>query len=151
MSAAPASALKQAQTLAKAPLFSGLTESELGFLAPRTVVSCAYRPVAGTGENETEIFGGSATASHWRRSAAGAPAGRKGPRSAGRLLPLRGCAGVENRRSKIVILAPMADSQDRRCFAVLNFERHHIARCTKRDDQFAKQRGIWRRLSTRKG
>ena len=37
MSAAPASASKQAQTLAKVPLFSGLTESELGFLVPRTV------------------------------------------------------------------------------------------------------------------
>jgi CRP/FNR family transcriptional regulator len=37
MSAAPASASRQGQTLAKVPIFSGLTESELGFLAPRTV------------------------------------------------------------------------------------------------------------------
>ena len=37
MSAAPVSVSKQGQTLAKVPIFSGLTESELSFIAPRVV------------------------------------------------------------------------------------------------------------------
>jgi len=52
MSAVSYSASKQGQTLAKVPIFSGLTESELGFLAPRTV-SRHYSPgemVFGEGE-----------------------------------------------------------------------------------------------------
>jgi CRP/FNR family transcriptional regulator len=58
MSAVPASASKQGQTLARVPIFSGLTESELGFLAPRTVSRhySAGEMVFGEGEPCSGLF-----------------------------------------------------------------------------------------------
>jgi CRP/FNR family transcriptional regulator len=58
MTPAPKTASSQAQTLAKVPIFSGLTESELGFIAPR-IVTRHYSPgemVFGEGEPCTGFF-----------------------------------------------------------------------------------------------